>query len=89
MREVEQLQHLIEAFVDFNPATHLAHVALEDFNLGDKMIQWLIDEEIPRLRVEEEHMDGFRPDANDVDQVIAFLKFLLIVPESLREQLPI
>lgn len=75
----------IDAFAaQIGDAAAIAHVALDDDNLSDETLRWLIDSYIPRARVQDADL---YPDARAVDKVVAFLGWLLTVPEAMREEL--
>lgn len=79
------LKQMIDAFCAMNDSYHLAHVALDDYNLDDGTIRWLIDDAIPKAR--DAWLQTWAFETNeDVDSVIAFLRFLLTVPEWVRDE---
>ena len=78
-----QLAQTIHYVDEINPAAGLAHVALDDHNLDDETLIWLIETFIPEHRTEY-MVDNSSCSEQDVDSLIAFLRWLLTVPSAIR-----
>lgn len=78
----QTLQALIDCFCDYNPAYNIAHIVLDDRNLSNEYIENAL-KRIPITRSEFKVDHGATD--NDIDQVAAFLLFLLSVPEGFRD----
>lgn len=79
-----QLKNVIYDFCRFNPACSIAHIALEDYNLSDKTIAWLLREYIPESTLE--YLKDFpERTMQDIAGVVAFLEMLLWIDEEVRE----
>lgn len=78
----QEFDALLDRFCDYNPAYNIAHVVLDDRNMSDEYIRSALDR-IPHVRAEFKADHGVND--NDIDQVAAFLTFLLSIPEDFRD----
>lgn len=78
-----QVKAIIDAFKEYNPATHVAYVVFWEYNLSDSHLLSAIHTDMVegfRLCADYDHLTQVH-----ADQVIAFLRFLLTIPEITRE----